>query len=1145
MKWKIKFLSAEKILKLTSGEVVESKLFNTKTLLPIPNGLFCEKIFGPLEDYTCLCTKEKQIYRRGYSCPRCGVPFMRTLLRRTRTGYVRLATPHVHPLAIPLFAQLFCIDSQEFKQVMRGDAWILWEIDPEAGTLIIRNQRHKIRISTKCNDPRMERSPLGLYLLTEQIDLQKTYELYTEMIEKARKGDSTKDWRRNARFLGHCLKENLRLTDLFITLLPVIPPDLRPVLLKGSHTIINPKNELYSNALWRKLRLHYTQDPRWSNYPSILKKDLLRLAAASSQIALNERLIDGFKDLHHTPMKSLLQDLPGKKGHFRSKMLGKRVDYSARTVITPGPQLTLNEVGIPRIMAVQLFNPWIVGFLKDQYHYTTNRIRRLFKQDDPLLYDVLTEVVKDKVVIMNRQPTLHRLGMLCFNIHLHDGKSLLLHPMVCGVFNADFDGDQMAVHVPISIEGLEETKRLMYPSENLLSPANSSPVILPSHELVIGLNDLTCIREGTSHCYLTKERAKEEYYREIIRINDPVEICTPARFGGGKYLTCVGRLILEDVLGIPITQPLTKNLLKEVVSLSYDLIGKENLVKALDFIKNIAYTHVTQMGFSLGMKDFISPSMLEHRVETAQQYVSDLVTQHHTGIITENECQERKIRTWMETIETLQKDFLYEAGKRNPLVVMLETGARVSMTQVSQLIVAKGIQASSNGKIIEDPILHSLKTGLTPHEFFLSCYGARKSMSDKKMVTPLSGYLARRLVNAAGDLYISEQDCGYTTEGVELQKRYAAGRLTCSGERINTNTSQEYITVRSPIFCQAKKGICATCYGFDPAKRAQVTLGTPIGIIAAQSLTEPCTQLSMRSFHTSGVAELKDSSLVVRARLAGKVSFENDPLNAFLMKLYIDKEYYIVHRNNVRILVEEGQHVIIGDPLVVYTSKNLLNQDIGGKLLLLERYYELGMTEKHNAKRKYQNALIAKEAGIVELQIQEEKTVNIFINGKTQGVVHDIPIFVHSRQQVRQGEFLTYGEANLLDYYVDNLACVSNVFVQRMQHLYEEEGITSASVHFDMIFRSMTELVEDTEGNMGLFREGDTGQRKLLGITNVGRLYPSWLKRISFGHIKEGLEKAAAGFEVSRDLPSERLLYTQFPLFDIPEKENEIEERKV
>lgn len=1066
-------------------------------------------------------------------------------MRRTRGGYVNLLPDKnyalIHPLAVNTVATLLHVEESDLNAIIIGGKSIRWEPDNEAGVVIIHGQLYKVIIEETKEDhllTKMDTSSTSLFRLLTYVDIEKTCEFH----EKNSGEDPESPWGTSANILRRFITEGLQLRDLFVTVLFMMPPDLRPILFTGVNTlIIDRKNEHYRRIVDKRYKLLFMNDVEWikgDKYPVEFKKRFLRDHVISAQKYLSEWLLLGsFWRRKGVEIPSLMEDFLGKEGHIRNKMMGKRVDYSGRSVITPGPHLSINDVGLPKKMAYRLFEPWLLYVLEQEYGLRTQEAAQLYIRHEPVVYKILEELVKDKVVILNRQPSLHRMSMFCFNIRLHDGHSILLHPMVCSPFNADFDGDQMAVHVPGSEEALAETKRLMYPVDNLISPADGSPVILPSHEMVIGAYDMTNTKEGKPYVCLSQEKAIEAYDRGLISLNDPVTVRTPARFRSevsgeesGITETCVGRIIIGDLFGVHISASLTKKSLKSVISAAYDVLGKERLTVALDQFKVLVYKHVSMMGFSLGIDDFVLPSTREARMTEAREFATTLATEHKEGKITEEERIERKVRKWMETIELLQKDFITEAGENNPLVIMLKTGARVSMTQVSQLVVAKGMQAKSDGGIIEDPIENCMRTKLSTFEFFVSCYGARKSMADKKMATPLSGYLARRLVNAARDLYISEQDCGYYGEGVEIERRYTLGRTSVTGEYFSEpSTSSEYVTVRSPIFCRAYNGICATCYGLDFSKRVRVAVETPVGVIAAQSLTEPCTQLTMRTFHTSGAAELKDSPLVIRAANAGEIYLERD--GEHLIKIYVDKDYYLVHKKQARILVDEEDRVETGTPLAVYMSKSLVNEDIGGKLALLELYYESRSLHRHAA-------IVAKESGVVSFGADDDgETLVVSVNGKEQGSTNDTPIFVHSGEIVRKGQFLSYGEASLGEL-SENISCAANVFVQRMQYLYEQEGITLAPVHLEMIFRSMSELVENKKGERGLLRMGEPGERLLLGVTTLGRLYPSWLKAVSFGYTKEVLTDAVNTCAVSRDLPSERIMTGEYPLFQLKENNN-------
>lgn len=1136
---KLSFITKERLKKISSGEVLEPKLYNGRTGKPVISGLLCPRIFGTEDEYTCACPKSsKQVGRVGTTCKECGTSFIRSDERRKRVGHINIPYPVLHPFAISILSVLFQISESKIEKIALNEEGIRM-IPSDTGILIYKGLPHNASIPDQSSLHTIERGSVGLYEVIKFIDIQRTLDHQRSILTK---GENEK-LAKNVRFLQRCINENFRLTDLFISSLFVLPPFIRTVLRPtNSDLIVDFRNETYTAFLVKILRSKYISDPKWKNVPELIQKDIIQRESKQFYETIKRGLFDGWKGEDDTkPEKGFFDVLPGKPGRIRKHGLGHRVDFSGRTVITPGPHLTINEMGLPRYMALRLFRPWIIRYLIEKKHFSMRKARNYYVKhmkdlQNELLREVVDEVVKERVVIMNRQPSLHRMSMFCFNIRIHDGKSMFLHPMVCAPFNADFDGDQMAVHVPVSDIGLEETKRLMFPVDNLISPADGSPIIAPSHEMVIGAYDLTLLKGENTRIYYSKDRAYEAYDREQLKINETIELRTPARQGGGSRLTCVGRLLLEDKFGVEIHEPLTKSSLKKLISKAHDVIGKHALVEALDYFKTLAYAHVSKMGFSLGIDDFIVPSTREGRMTEAQTYADTLAKEASEGKISEDARVERKIRKWMETIELLQKDFIQEAGEDNPLVIMLKTGARVSMTQVSQLVVAKGMQAKSGGGIIEDPIKNCTKTKLNTFEFFVSCYGARKSMADKKMATPLSGYLARRLVSAARDIYISEKDCGYYGEGVEIQRRHAVGRTLLSGEVVEPNNSKDFVTVRSPIFCHGRNGICSKCYGLDLSKRKRVKTGSPVGVIAAQSLTEPCTQLTMRTFHTSGAAELKDSPLVIRAASPGLV-FIRETTEA-ITSLAVDDAEYMVHKSLCNILVSNGQKVEKGEPLAVYTAKNLANEDIGGKLFLLESYYEAKQP-------KFHSAVIAKENGIVELRIEEEEIDNethpviaLYIGKEKQGVVAEVPVFVHDGEGVRKGQFLSYGEANLRKYEKD-ISCAANAFVQRVLFLYEQDGLSPASAHIEMIFRAMTELVDVNDEEYGLFREGAVGTRKLMGVSNVSINYPSWLKVIGFGYVKEALRRAVGTFSISKGLPSERIFTGEYPLFEPVEKDDE------
>ena len=1117
MKAKIKFLNPSKVLHLSSGEITEPSTISYSSRMPKPGGLLCPKIFGPLKDYTCNCIPPtlKGVRHTGTTCEHCGVTILPAKVRRERIGHIVLPSPCVHPLAYNLLSDLLDITLHQFEEVLKGHIWIGWVKDKN-GTIFLKDGS---LVSATLKDQRdleaTKRSSMAIYHMMQLVDLERTAQLY------ANSGSA------KANFLVKTVEEEESLNNLFLTVIPVMPVAYRPYLDQGDHKgiITNAKNDLYARVFWKKNRFIRLRDlyPLFGNLDIILQQETILL-----QKALNDLLIDGCEDVRGGHLKSVLQDIKGKYGLVRNKLLGKRADFSGRSVISPGPWLSMDEMGLPKKMGVELFKPWIQWWLKENYGLKTRQSEALYKKGkkrDPRLYEALEEVVKGKRLIMNRAPTLHRIGMLSFKIVLHDGHSCLLHPMVCAPYNADFDGDQMAVHIPLSKVAEEEVENYMKPKDNFLSPLDSSPVIGPSHEMIIGTYYMTRIDEDPTRHYDNPLRVIQDHERGMFDVNTPVYLYEYS--DEAPRITCAGRLMFERLFKVEINEPLTKRALKRLISSSYDTISTDALALALDKLKILAYDYVTRKGFSIGMTDFLIPSTRDHEMEQAQAYVDTLKEECELGFITEEERVERKIRRWMKAITKLQDDFIKEAGQDNSLVVMLETGARVSMTQVSQLVVAKGMQAKAGGSIIEDPVKNCLMTGVNTFEYFTTSYGARKSMADKKMATPTSGYLARRLVNVTRDFYISVRDCGNTREGLPLKRCQSVGRTTLDGELITKNKSQEIVKVRSPIFCTAERGICTVCYGDDQTTRSRIEIGEPVGIIAAQSLTEPCTQMTMKTFHTSGAAELKDSTLVVRAKRSGIVTVKKGEEHT-IINVNFDK--YMVHTELCKILVPPGERVNEGDPLAVYTSKNLVNEDIGGKLNVLTQYFEM-------ARCRGQEAIVSQRNGEVQLVI-DESGICILVDGEYQGQTDETPVFVYEGEYVKKGQFLSYGEVNVKN--VEDLETAAIAFVHRMLELYAEEGVNSAPVHLEMIFRGLSEIVEDEEtGELGLFRYGDPGIRRVYGAIDLGKDYPSWLKAIGFGYSKSALTKAATSYAVTYDLPTERIMMGQYPLFDPVEGEDE------
>jgi DNA-directed RNA polymerase subunit beta' len=849
---KLRFSNPVEILRFSSGEVTDPKTINFRSGQPIPGGLFCQKIFGSIKDYTCGCVPPQLSGKehKGMTCSQCGVTLTQAKVRRERIGHICFPVPVLHPLAEKITAQVLNISPLALHDVVHAKIWIGIEFSKNGDFVVHDGGEYK---QAKCilKDVRsaeaFDQSASAVYNIVRRIDLLRTMELH--------EGSNTAV----AKFLKKAFYESFDLTRLFIQILPVLPPAMRPLLNMGHFYTGNQKNDIYSNLIWKKFRYESLLEHPYTNLKTILENE-----ASLLQLGVEKVLYSGAR-IKGKFVPSLLHDLSGKEGHIRAHLLGKRVDYSARTVVSPGPYLKLDEAGIPRKIAYVLFRPFIIKRLLETVpKLNARKVHRFYMRQPPEAWSALEEVVKGRRIILNRQPTLHRVGMLSFKILLHDGNTTLLHPMVCAPYNADFDGDQMAIHLPMFEAAQQEVKTLLDPIQNLLSPLDGSPLIAPSHEMIIGAYYMTKMEETSPRYVKSKEQVLELYNLNVIKVNTPVMIYQ----NGEGFLTCPGRLLLGEILGEVPSVPVTKKEIKTYLENASLRLSNDELVDALEKIKEMTFSQVTRIGFSVGMDDIKSPSIKEEVFAEVDSFIANQISREESGEISSEELYESRIRAWLRAIDHLNSVFIEEAGETNPVVVMLRTGARVKASQVSQLAVTKGMQATSSGKILPFPVRPSLKEGLTAFEYFQTASGARKSMSDKKTATPLSGYLARRLVTMCRDFYISEGECSYVGPGISLPKKNAVGRTTLQGELICNNSSDEFVKVRSPVFCAAKRGICATCYGIDKVTRKQVKLGTPVGVIAGQSLTEPTTQLSVA--HEEEVLVQRDG-VIERARIGDLV----------------------------------------------------------------------------------------------------------------------------------------------------------------------------------------------------------------------------------------------------------------------------------
>lgn len=1050
MKYKLSLLTSEKILELSNGEVRVPDTFNYRYKIPkaVLGGLFCEKTFGPIENYKCQCGQLIGKEYDGTTCRKCGVEVGSSFLRHKRMGHIELPFPIIHPLTRIAIFKIF----GKFEDLVTGKLGIK-QTEDENGSFI--NKKGK-RISLEYINALTQNNYEGFKLLPETI--------------------LNIDWKETAninKVVNKIISNGINPEHYVLQRLPVTPPGYRPVIEMNTTQILDEINIHYMKIIKRKLHLQHLQQ-----YPT--PKVIMLWGRHLLQRAVDGLMLYGDTNLGKK-VKPIIDKLKKKEGRLRGNLLGKRVDYSGRSITVGDPSIPSDTMKLPIKMAYELFKPFIIGRLyRRKKNYRKAKQSYLVKTKEA--YDELYEICKTHRVMVNRQPTLHKYGLVAFKIQLHHGRTIQMPPPVFGGFNLDSDGDQMAVYIPLFQKALDECKNLMMPYNNIISSCNSQPILSLTHEIIIGLYVITKIKEVENPKLVASYSEAEYLYQSgVIDISEQISF--------RKENTCFGRMLISKILGFEVTDAITKNQIRKITNRCFDLYSREEVIKILDELKEIGFEQATLYGLSIGMDDVKVPSTKYEKFAEVEKYCESLV---------DEKSNEKKVRMWYNTIRDLKDVALEELGENNPLKIMLDTGARVKASQIVQLVVAKGLISNWKGEILE-PIRNSFAEGLNTFEYFTQVYGARKSMADKKFITPLSGYLARRIITATRDLYIVKKDCG-TTKTIKING----------------------IERRSPITCEAKGGICQKCYGVDPATRKRIRNGIPIGVIAGQSISEPSTQLSMQQFHTGGAAQIKSSPLNVKTSIEGICSV--DVLNENISRVSIidvEKREYFININFANINIKEGQEVKKDDIIATY-HQDVGQEDISGTLGTVEHYYE--------AQTKLPKSILSLESGIICLKVNEldNNFIDIFINNNLQGSADKFALHYGSGDYVEKGTMLTHGEVYLKEAYEKlGLEITGNLFVKRLFELYKEEGAVISPVHFEVIFRAMTEIVVDNEGNLNcrrMLEEKDIKKVLFKGITQVGKIYPSWLKKICFGWVKQCLEDCSMKEQISMDLPSERIL---------------------
>ncbi len=1118
-KIKIGLASDEKIREWSKGEVKKPETINYRTLKPEKDGLFCERIFGPTKDWECHCGKYKRVRYKGIVCDRCGVEVTKAKVRRERMGHIELAAPVAHiwyfkgiPSRIALTLD---ISPRNLEKVIYFASYIV----TDKGTSgLIKTQVLSEKEYTEAVEKygkgsfKAEMGAEAIRKLLEEVDLDKLSAKLKKEIEKASEQKKVKLVKRLDTIESFRLSGN-RPESMIMNVVPVIPPELRPMVqLDGGRFATSDLNDLYRRVINRNNRLKRLLE---LGAPEIIVRNEKRmLQEAVDALIDNGRRGRPVTGAGNRPLKSLSDLLKGKQGRFRQNLLGKRVDYSGRSVIVVGPELKIYQCGVPKEMAVELFKPFVMKELVGRgIAHNIKNAKRMVERLRPEVWEILEDVIKDHPVLLNRAPTLHRLGIQAFEPVLVEGRAIKLHPLVCTAFNADFDGDQMAIHVPLSPEAQAEARFLMLSVNNLLKPQDGNPVTVPTLDMVLGSYYLTMVVEGEpgeGMYFIDKDEAVMAYQNHEVGLHAKIFVRITKEIQGKKVSkkieTTVGRIIYNE--GIPqdlgfvdrtkpdasfeleINFPVMKKKLGEIVARTIRRHGLSDSAEVLDYIKSIGFKYSTLGGITFSVADVKVPEAKKDILADADAQIEQIRKQYKRGLITDNERYQSVIKVWEKATNDVTDAMKKNFDDLNPIFMMVQSGARGNMNQLRQIAGMRGLMASTTGKAVEIPIKSCFREGLDPLEYFISSHGARKGLSDTALRTADSGYLTRRLVDVSQDIIVREQDCG-SQDGIVLQDikdgnqivetlherligRYVVEDIKHpeTGEVIvDTNTmikeeiadrimqaGIERVKVRSVLGCRAKHGVCCKCYGMGLARHDEVNIGESVGIIAAQSIGEPGTQLTMRTIHSGGVAGVADitqglprveelfearkpKGLAVMAEISGRVSVsENKKKKEVTVTSKEDSKTYTIPFGS-KLKVMDGDEIEAGDPI---TEGSLNPNDI---------------------------LAIKGPEGVYTYLVQEVQRVY-----RNQGVdINDKHIEVIGRQMLKKIRV-------------------------------EDNGDT------DMFPGSLIDMYEFEDKNNEVIKEGKrpaTGKRVLLGITKASLATDSFLSAASFQETTRVLTEAA------------------------------------
>lgn len=1047
---RVRLASPEKIRSWSYGEVKKPETINYRTFKPERDGLFCAKIFGPVKDWECNCGKYKRMKHKGVVCEKCGVEVILSKVRRERLGHIELASPVAHiwffkglPSRI---GHVLDLTLKELERIIYFENFVVTdpgESDYKYGQLLTEAEQRESEVEF----PQGLKTMMGCEAVSEMLqnlDLDSLAVKIKEDLANTQSVLNKRKFSKRLKIVEAFRKSGNRPEWMVLRVVPVIPPELRPLVpLDGGRFATSDLNDLYRRVINRNNRLKRLQELKAPQI--IIRNEKRMLQEAVSALFDNGRRGRTLRGTNKRPLKSLSDMLKGKQGRFRQNLLGKRVDYSGRSVIVVGPELNLHQCGLPKKMALELFKPFIFNLLEERgYAATIKTAKKMVEQERAEVWEVLEEVIQKHPVLLNRAPTLHRLGIQAFEPVLIEGKAIRIHPLVCTAFNADFDGDQMAVHVPLSMEARVEAKLLMMAPNNVMSPANGRPIAVPSQDIVLGCYYMSKIRggvKGEGHVFSDSREVRAAFDADELDLQAKIMV----RIDGELQWTTTGRVLIKEVMpeGLPfglVNQILDKKALSDLISTSYKLVGREKTVTLLDQVKTLGFHYATEAGLSISIDHMRIPKAKEELVTKTGEEVLRVYGQYRDGLITNGERYNKVIDIWAHVTEKVSEEMFKELenedqdlvdgkGDRgqdfNSIFIMADSGARGSSQQLRQLAGMRGLMAKPSGEIIETPITANFREGLSVIQYFISTHGARKGLADTALKTANSGYLTRRLVDVAQDIIIMEEDCG-TLRGLEVSALVEAGEIIQPlGERLLgrtaledvidpftneilikandlideeiveaiENSGIEKVKIRSNLTCESHQGLCVKCYGRNLATNDWVEVGEPVGVIAAQSIGEPGTQLTMRTFHIGGTASRVVEQTTLSTKKGGIIKYQglrtlkNQRGEIIVMNrngfLTVQDEngrekerYSIVYAAKLKVAdgqeVHEGQTLVEWDPytnsILTEVSGTVAFDDILEGATMKEDFDEItGLSSKvivpHRDEKKQPRILITDEEG--------------------------------------------------------------------------------------------------------------------------------------------------------------------------------------